>query len=280
MPDAAPAEVRPRRWPRRLAIAAGVVVALVVLLRVLLPTAIERGAAWAGPRYLGLPIRIANVDLGLLRGRVAIEGLAIGNRADAVLPPFVPPAPRAEPGDAGAEEPPHAAAEAAAASAAGPEEPAVEVVEPTGEAPDDVPVLLRWDRVFVELDWSALFSRTVHLRALEIDAPHARVERRPDGTIDPLVHARPTVPPGEPEPAPAAPEPPGEPWAIAIDALALRDPDVRLVDETSGDVLVAFALEQLGLDRIAVRGGDVDLGGVGIARQVLRVRREDRKSVV
>src|SRR5690606_2668770 len=81
-----------RRWPRRLAIAAGVVLALAVLVRALLPTAIERGAAWAGPRYLGLPVRIANVDIGLLRGQVTIEGLAIGNRADAVLPAWQPPA--------------------------------------------------------------------------------------------------------------------------------------------------------------------------------------------
>src|SRR5512134_2684242 len=97
-----------RRWPRRLAIAAGVVAALLLVVRLVLPTAIERGAAWAGPRYLGLPIRIANVDLALLDGRVAIEGLAIGSRADVVLPEPEPIAPEA----ASAAEPP--AAEAAA----------------------------------------------------------------------------------------------------------------------------------------------------------------------
>src|SRR5690606_13367846 len=145
---------------------------------------------------------------------------------------------------------------------------------PAAETPGDAPILARWDRVFVDLDWMPLFSRTVRLRALEIDAPHVRAERRPDGTIDPLAHARPTVPPGEPEPPPAEPEAPGEPWTIAIDAFALREPDVRLVDEESGEVLAELGLERLGLDAIALRGADLALGAVGIAGPVLRVRRD------
>lgn len=293
-PVDAPAPRR-RRWLRRLAIAAGFGVALVVVLRALLPTAIERGAAWAGPRYLGLPVRIANVDLALLQGRVAIEGLAIGDRPDAVLPAFAPPPPREATGAAGAapraetEAPPvaprvhagegadaplPAATEAASASPEpAAEGPAVQSAEPAPEAR----VLLGWDRVLVEFDWAALFSRTLRLRALEIDAPRVRVEREADGRIDPLAHARPSAPPGDPasgpEPA-AAPEEPGEPWKIAVERLSLRDPEVRLVDGADGTVLVELGLEELGLDAVELRGSDLDLGGVGIAGPVLRVRRD------
>lgn len=257
-----------RRWPRRLVLAAGVVLALLLLLRLLLPAAIERGAAWAGPRYLGLPVRIANVDLGLLRGRVTIEGLAIGNRPDAVLPAFVSAPPRVPAATSAGTSP------SSPQPAASPDESAAAIPEPAPEAPAEAPVLFGWDRVFLDLDWAALFSRTLRLSALEIEAPRVRVERSADGRIDPLAHARPTVPSSEPEPEAAEPEPPGEPWAIAIGRLVLQDPDLRLVDEASGQVLVELALEELGLDGIGLRGADLDLGGLGIRGPVLRVRRD------
>jgi len=282
MTEPSAASVPARRWRRRLAIAAGVAALLLLLVRLLLPTAIERGAAWAGPRYLGLPVRIANVDLGLLRGRVTIEGLAIGSRADAVLPAYTPPPPRAgAPAEtapaAGAKPGLEAATEAAKAPEAAPEAPAVEIAEPGPPAAEDATArdtLLRWDRVFAELDWWALFSRTLRLRALEIDAPRARLERGADGRIDPLAHARPTVPAAAPEPEPAAPEAPGEPWTVRVDRLSLRAPDVRIADEASGDVLVQLGLEELGLDAIRVHGTDLELGGLGIRGPVLRVRRD------
>lgn len=267
--DAAGAGPPRRRWRRRLAIAAGVLAALLLAIRLLLPTAIERGAAWAGPRYVGLPIRIENVDLGLLQGRITIEGLGIGDRADAVLPAMTvpPPAPVAPPeGALGA------ATEAATAPEAAPAEPPVAIATPEKTAAGEP--LLRWDRVFADLDWRPLFSRTLQLAALEIDAPRVRLQRMADGGIDPLAHARPTAPPAAPEPEPVEPEPPGEPWGLAVEKLSLRDPDVRISDETSGDVLVALGLEELGLDRIGLRGTNLDLGGIGIRGPVLRVRRD------
>lgn len=252
---------RRRRWLRRLAIAAGVLAGLLVLVRMLLPTAIERGAAWAGPRYLGLPIRIANVDLALFSGALTIEGLAIGSRADAILPEPKPAEPSPD--------------SSLADDVAAPEtaEPSVALEDPEPEAPEKRELLLAWDRVQVRLDYRALLGRTLRLHALELDAPELRLERQSDGRIDPMAHARPTVPPTEEE-TPASEEPPGEPWAMVVERLALRDPGVRIVDEAADVVLVDFGLEELTLEAIESRGADLSLGSVGIDGPVLRIRRD------
>lgn len=139
----ADAAARRRPWRRRMAIALGVLVLLLVVVRLLLPTAIERGAAWAGPRYLGLPVRIANVDLGLLRGRITVEGLAVGSRFDAVLPEETAPAEQAAaaraPANAATSEPPAPAAVSAppASGETTPQEPdpATDAPAPSPETP-------------------------------------------------------------------------------------------------------------------------------------------------
>lgn len=270
---AAGAGASQRRWPWRLAIAAGAAAVLLLAIRLVLPTVLERGAAWAGPRYLGLPIRIENVDLGLLQGRVTIEGLAIGSRADAVLPESVVPAAAPQPSKTGASEAGlEAATEAATAPEAKPDAPAVAIAQPE-RSPAGEP-LLRWDRVFLDLDWRPLFSRTLSLAALEVDAPRVRLERAADGRIDPLAHARPTVASEAKPEEPTGPEAPGEPWRLAVAKLSLRNPDLRITDETSGELLVEFGLEELGLDQVGVQGTNLDLGGVGIRGPVLRVRRD------
>ncbi len=268
---------RRRRWRRRLSIAAGVLLGLLVLVRLLLPTAIERGAAWAGPRYLGLPIRIANVDLALFSGALTIEGLAIGSRADAVLPE---PAPilldpvspdEALPDPSSADPEPEAAVDEAAASDTS--EPSIALEDPEPEAPEERELLLSWDRVYARLDYRALFDRTLRLHALEIDAPEVRLARQPDGSIDPLARAEPTVPASEEE-TPEPDEPPAEPWAVVVERLALRGPGVRIIDEAADVVLVNFGLEELSLEAIEARGADLSLGSVGIDGPVLRIRRD------
>ncbi|HKJ25923.1 MAG TPA: DUF748 domain-containing protein, partial [Myxococcota bacterium] len=55
----------------------GIVLAIVVALRIALPFALEAAVAWAGPRMAGVATSVVNVDLGLLRGRVVIDGLAV-----------------------------------------------------------------------------------------------------------------------------------------------------------------------------------------------------------
>jgi hypothetical protein len=67
----------PRGWRRRLAIAAGIALAL----RAILPWALEAIAERQGTAALGVPLRVGDVDLHLYRGGLAIEDLRIGNRA-------------------------------------------------------------------------------------------------------------------------------------------------------------------------------------------------------
>ena len=79
-PDPAP-DSRPRRrrrWWRVLVIVVAVVVLLGVLLRLALPSLTEAGVAHFGSQALGAPVSVENVDFGLLRGRLLVEGLQIG----------------------------------------------------------------------------------------------------------------------------------------------------------------------------------------------------------
>jgi len=240
------AATRARRWPRRAAIGCGALAALALVGRAALPFAIERGAAWAAPRYLGLPLRIENVDLGLFAGVVDVEGLALGSRPV-----------------------PQAVGEAAAAGAA------------TAAPP---PPLLRWERLHADLAWRPLFDRTLALEQIALEGPAVRLERNADGAIDPLAHAAPTLPPDEPaapppadaEPAAAdaAPEPADEPWAISVGRLALRRPDVLIADEASGVRLVEVGFDELGLDAIRIHGAEIGLGAVSLAGPVVRMRRD------
>lgn len=148
---------RRRRWPW-LVLAS--LVALVVGLRVALPTLIERGAAYGSRYWLGLPARIDNADFALLDGVVVLEGVRVGARPDDV-----------EPMDA-AFEPPEISREAA---------------------------LLSLDRISLALSWSELREGRVRIGDLTLKAPAVRVVRENDGAIDPLRHARPLAPPSEEE---------------------------------------------------------------------------------
>ncbi|MBY0280262.1 hypothetical protein K2Z84_33435, partial [Candidatus Binatia bacterium] len=108
----APVRGRPR-WRRWWAIALYVVVALVIGVRVALPYVLRRVIETQGETFLAGRVKVANVDLWLLRGAVAVEGVElIGDRP--VVTASVPPAASA----AGAT--PDAAPEDAATRAAAP----------------------------------------------------------------------------------------------------------------------------------------------------------------
>jgi hypothetical protein len=86
----APAPRRPRRWLRRLAIALGVAALLAAGLRVALPTLLARGLERGARRALDLPLRVGDVGLGLLLGKLELRDLALGragaaSTADPVL---------------------------------------------------------------------------------------------------------------------------------------------------------------------------------------------------
>jgi hypothetical protein len=216
-----------RRWLRRLLVALVLVALLAVAVRAALPFALERGVPWLAAREAGLPVRIANVDLALLRGEVALEGFVVGRPEDLGSP----------------------------------------------EGPPPEVALLRWQRLFAALDWRALLDGRVHLREIALDRPVVRIEREPDGRIDPLA-GTPLVEPGpeQPEPADGAEEP-SEPWPVALDRLALRQLELRLLD-ADGSTPVELSFEELALGEIGLEGSDVDLGGVTLRGPRLRLRRD------
>jgi Domain of Unknown Function (DUF748) len=209
-----------------------VLVALLVGLRVALPTIAARGTAWGSRYYLGLPARIDAAHFDVLAGRVVLEGLTLGARPDGVAPR-----------DA--------------------------ALTPPAIAPDGA--LVHVNRVATELSWRDLRHRTVHLVSLAIDGPAVRVEREADLRIDPLRWAQPAAPPSSP---PSEPEKPSEPWKFAVDRLELTTPGVRVVDAPTHGDIIELALEKLGLDAVAAKGQEFELGGLDIDGPVVRVDRD------
>jgi len=69
------------RARRLLAVAVAIVV-----VRVALPFALEAGIAWGGERATGVPVSVSNIDLGLLRGRVVLDGLSVAGPGAASTP--------------------------------------------------------------------------------------------------------------------------------------------------------------------------------------------------
>jgi hypothetical protein len=212
-------------WRKRRVVIPALLVLLAAALRAALPWAIARVVEWQVPKQVGLPVRIANVDLWLLRAAVAVEGLVVGRKQDA----------------------------------------------PSQSGPDPGTALLRFDRLFVDLDWSDLFDRRIRLTALALDGPRVRVEREADGRIDPLGTSG---EPPAPEPEPAEPAEPSEPWAFAVDRFDLKGAELELFDVASQRTPVEFALAGLGLSDVSVAGSDLGLGGIEIQAPDLRVDRE------
>jgi hypothetical protein len=229
------AEAPPRRRRRRWP---WILLALLVLsvagLRAALPVAIERGAAYGSRYWLGLPVRIDNADFDLVDGMIVLEGVSIGAAPDGV-----------DPIDAAMEPP----------------------------VLDKATSLFHLDRIAARLSWPDLREGRVRLTELALAAPSVRVVRESDGAIDPMRHARPLAPPAADE-IEEAPAEPGEPWPVAVDRFSLAAPNVVIVDPPTGANLLEFSLEKFDLDRIAVNGSDFALGGVGLERPLLRVRRD------
>jgi len=232
------------RWRRRLLWLAALGAASVVAVRLLLPTALERGIPYALQRYVGVPAELRNVDFWLLRGAVALEGVSIG---------------KPQAGEPGAPQETPSLASA--------------LLHPARVDPSAA--LLRWERVYVQLDWRALLHHRVHLLELSIDAPAVDLQRQADGRIDPLAGTKLASSPASTEqPAePAQPGKPGEPWSYALDRFELRKPSVK-VDDASGASLLEFALEDFSLSDVAFGGDKLSLGSVGIQGPELRVRRD------
>jgi hypothetical protein len=91
-PDAAP-PAKAGRWRRRALVALAVVAVLAVAVRALLPWAIARTIESQAQSQLALPVRVANIDLWLARGAIAIEELVVGRVAVAPTGTARPPDP-------------------------------------------------------------------------------------------------------------------------------------------------------------------------------------------
>jgi len=139
-------------------------------------------------------------------------------------------------------------------------------------AVDPASALLSVRRVSGRLSWRDLAERTLRWRELSIEAPVVRALREADGRVDPLRHARPAAPAAHDEAARAEREPSA--WTLALDRFEVRDPDLRVVDETTAGDVVELALERFGLERVVWKAGELALGGVGIEGPVLLVRRD------
>lgn len=150
LPAPAPKAVRPHVAGRRIRhlVKAVIVLALATAgVRALLPLVVERGAAFASRQFLGLPARVENVDLLLVKGGIVLEGVSVGPEADAASP---------------------------LSAALNP--PAIDLAT----------ALLHIDRLAVRISWSGLLARSIHLTEVEIDAPGIRLVRGADGKITPL----------------------------------------------------------------------------------------------
>ncbi len=219
------AEPRAPWWRRRSFRALAILVGIALAVRAALPWVIARTIESQARSQLGVPVRLGNVDLWIVRGAVALEDLAVGRKGEG-------------------------SAEAAA-------------------EPDAATALLRLRRLFVDLDWSDLLERRVHLRELALDGPSIRVERDAAGRIDPLGPPAPTdEPPAEPSAGEAS-----EPWSFALDRFDLRELTLELADLATQSTPVELALAGLSLSDVSVAGTELGLGGIEIRSPVLRVDR-------
>jgi hypothetical protein len=226
------------RERRRVLIRTAIVISILIGIRLLIPPLIERGVAYGSRCYLGLPARIDKVDLSLLKGKIALEGVNVASVPDQFTPLKA------------ALNPP--------------------LIDPSS-------ALIHCQRISVRLAWLSLFKKTVRFTEVSIDSPSVHLLREEGGLIDPLSHAKPLSPPPKQEnketvKAPAKPS--SKPWAIVINQFALRSPNLLILDPALGKNLLEFSLQQFTLEDLSVRGSDLGLGAVGIQGTVLRVQKD------
>jgi uncharacterized protein involved in outer membrane biogenesis len=226
------------RERRRVLIRTAIVIAILIVIRLLIPPLIERGVAYGSRYYLGLPARIDKVELSLLKGKIALEGVNVASVPDQVTPLKA------------ALNPP--------------------LIDPSS-------ALFHCQRISVRLAWLSLLKKTARFTEVSIDSPSVHLLREEGGLIDPLSHAKPLSPPPKKENKETvkAPEKPSsKPWAIVINQFALRSPNLLILDPALGKNLLEFSLQQFTLEDLSVRGSDLGLGAVGIQGTVLRVQKD------
>jgi len=219
----------------------GLALAIVIALRVALPFALEAGVAWAAPRYAGIPASLANVDLGLLRGRVVLEGLAVAG-------PGHPP------------------------TTEGRIDPQTALLRW-----DRLALNLEWLDLLrgrIRLSDLTLAAPTARV---EIDDSGAVILPQPPSEPDAAAEEAEVSEPDATGAAADAPAPdPGEGgagWPIVIDRLALSALDLRLLDGRETPA-VESGLEALRLEAVRFDETGLGLGAIGFDAPSLRIRRD------
>ena len=126
------------RERRRVLIRTAIVIAILIVIRLLIPPLIERGVAYGSRYYLGLPARIDKVELSLLKGKIALEGVNVGSVPDQVTPLKA------------ALKPP--------------------IIDPSS-------ALFHCQRISVRLAWLSLLKKTVRFTEVFIDSPSVHLLR-------------------------------------------------------------------------------------------------------
>jgi len=213
---------------------------LILLLRAALPEVARRVAESQASEALRARVHIGDVDLGLLRGVVALEDVAVR--------PAVPP-------------------EGAAAAVA--DDGTIDLVA-------DPPVV-SWQRFAVNLRWFALPWKAIQFSSVELRDPRVAVDRLADGALN-LMAFLPVAAGAEAGATPDAAAVPADeqnkakPWGVAVDRLALVGGHLRFRDFAVRDAEPV----DIGLPTIVVRDVALQPGHYGgPARTSVDVRVDD-----
>ncbi len=105
---------------------------------------------------------------------------------------------------------------------------------PAAPATDAIPPIFEAKRLWTQISWLALFSKTIDVEELELEGFSVRLDRLKDGLL---------LPKPVPSEAPAEPEPqqPSS-WSFAADSVALRDGQISFRDFTVGSEPQRFDL--------------------------------------
>lgn len=218
--------IRRVRWWQWLTLFAVVAIAV----RVVLPPILRSVMASQASQLLNAQVEIGDVDLALLSGGVALMDVAVREKWEIAT---------------------EAGAEAQAEADKGAEAPAqADGAAGTTPAPN-TPPLIGWKRFAIELDWLPLFSKTVRLKTIELDAPYVGVDRLESGEINLAA----LVPKSEPEAeTPEEESEPGTPWGFGVDRLALSAGKLRFRDLMMRDAdPIDISLDAIEVKEVAIR---------------------------
>ena len=126
------------------------------------------------------------------------------------------------------------------------------------ERPSDAPALFAAKRLWTQISWLALLSRTVEVEEFELEGFDVRLDRFDDGLLLP----RPIPAATPPETAAAEEKEEEAPlaWSVAADAVSLRDGHISLHDHTLAGNPAPFelAIEDFTARELAIRSNPAD----------------------